>query len=253
MTPYGPSSEPPDFLLGLDLGKSADPSALAVGERRRLPAPDNAGRLESYYAVRYLKRWPLQTPYPEIVRDVADLLRRPPLRPTAGPRPTLALDRTGVGAAVADMFSAAGVNAAVCPVVITGGQGANWASDGSAHVSKVALISCMLRVFHSGRLKVANLPERDLLDRELAAFRERVTANANLIYEGQSAHDDLVIAVGLLVWAGENRPPFEAPSSPPPQEPRLPPHVRLYGRENRGYALMQGRGRKLRGPWPFGR
>ncbi len=199
MTPYDPCSEPPDYLCGLDLGKSCDPSALAVGERRRRPAPDNPGRLESYYAVRFLKRWPLQTPYPEIVRDVAALLQRPPLRPTGEPRPTLALDRTGVGAAVADMFGAAGVNAAVWPVVITGGQGANWSSDGSAHVSKVQLVSTLQRAFHSGRLKVADLPERDLLDRELAAFRERVTANANLVYEGQSAHDDLVIAVGLLV------------------------------------------------------
>jgi hypothetical protein len=243
MTPYAPSSEPPDYICGLDLGKTQDPSALAVGERRRLADPAQAGRLESHYAVRFLKRWPLQTPYPEIVRDVADLLERPPLRSTAGQRPVLALDRSGVGAPVADMFRETGVNATTWPVVITGGQGANWASDGSAHVSKVALVSAMLRVFHSGRLKVANLPERDLLDKELAAFRERLTDSAAQTFGGAGAHDDLVIAVGLLVWSGENCPAFEPASSAPAPRPRrgglprwLRPHERpsglerLYGR-----------------------
>jgi hypothetical protein len=239
-------------LCGLDLGKSTDPSALAIGERRQLPDPASAGRMESFYSIRYLRRWPLQTPYLEIVRDVAALLVRPPLRCSAGPRPILALDRSGVGAPVADMFNAAGVNAAITPVVITGGQSANWAADGSAHVSKVQLVSTLVRVFHTGCLKVAALPERDLLDRELAAFRERMTASANLTYEGQSAHDDLVIAVGLLVWAGENRPAFEAPSASPAQEPRLPPHVRLYNRENRGYKMFSW-ARASHGRLPFGR
>ena len=48
--------------------------------------------MESSYAVRFLRRWPLGTRYPAIVADVVGLLACPPL-----PRSPLAIDQTGVG------------------------------------------------------------------------------------------------------------------------------------------------------------
>ena len=83
----------PDFILGLDLGQASDPTALAIVERIEGPSVE-----ESRLAVRYLKRWPLKTPYPQIVSDVADLVKQPPLS-----RPVLVVDETGVGRAVVDV------------------------------------------------------------------------------------------------------------------------------------------------------
>ena len=58
-----------DYLLGLDLGRTRDFSALAVIERFK--KPDRDGRLVSQYAIRHLQRWPLRTSYTSVVADLA--------------------------------------------------------------------------------------------------------------------------------------------------------------------------------------
>jgi hypothetical protein len=89
------------YIAGLDLGQSQDYSALAIlehggpGEEPPLP--------EQTWNARHLQRWPLQTPYTAIVADVIAMLAQPPL---AGAT-TLALDMTGVGRPVVDLFRAA--------------------------------------------------------------------------------------------------------------------------------------------------
>src|SRR5262245_12677106 len=90
-----------EWTLGLDLGQAADFTALAALERswRPAPAPGDPGKRVTHYALRYLRRWPLKTAYPDIVADVAALVKTPPLD-----WPKLAVDQTGVGRAVVDMF-----------------------------------------------------------------------------------------------------------------------------------------------------
>ena len=56
----------PDYFLGLDLGQTRDFTALAVLERS--PPTDADTTVEqSEYAQRHLHRFPLGTPYTEIV------------------------------------------------------------------------------------------------------------------------------------------------------------------------------------------
>ena len=83
----GPVGPVVDHVIGLDLGQAADYSALALMEKMVPPGA------EPRYAVRHLHRWPLGTPYPTIVADVTELVKRPPLD-----NPRLVPDQTGVGA-----------------------------------------------------------------------------------------------------------------------------------------------------------
>src|SRR5262245_45762639 len=85
-------AKPVQYMLGLDLGKSMDYTALSVLEVHG-DAPEAA------YHCRYLERFKLGVSYPHIVDRVRELCRREPLLTH---KPRLAVDQTGVGAAVVD-------------------------------------------------------------------------------------------------------------------------------------------------------
>lgn len=192
-TGSGPAAKA-EYVLGLDLGQASDFTAMAVAEKTL------GARGLSHYALRHLKRWPLQTPYTGIVADVAALLARPPL---AGA--VLAVDQTGVGAPVVDMFRAAQTGADLQPVLITGGHEVTRDEEYVWHVPKKELVSTMQVLAQGRRLRCAAVPERQLLLNELAAFRVKVTVAGNESFEAlrQRDHDDLVLALALACWVGE--------------------------------------------------
>ena len=199
-----------DYLLGLDLGQARDYSALAILERVWKPHPDGAGRLEAHYALRHLQRWPLHTSYTAVAADLAKLVCLPPLQ-----WPVLVIDQTGVGQAVVDFLAEKQLAAALERVVITSGQQISRSACGNWHVPKKKLITCLLGLLKSRRLQLAAVPERPALIQELLAFRVKITAAANETFEAwrERDHDDLVLAVALAVWWGEQR-----GSSPVPPE-----------------------------------
>ena len=89
------------------------------------------------------------------------------------------------------------------PVVITGGHKAH--SDGGNHyIPKRTLVSTLQRNLQTRRRQIAaKLPEAATLTRELQDFQLTITEAANDTYEGRKgAHDDLVLAVALGLWAG---------------------------------------------------
>jgi hypothetical protein len=189
-----------EYCVGLDLGQAQDFSALAVVERAAPPEDPGAG----WYAVRHLFRWPLGTTYRNIAGDVAALVRRPPLS-----RPWLAIDQTGVGSAVLELFDPGDLAADLKPVLITGGHAVFRGDDGAWHVAKVQLVSTLQLLLQSRRLKVASeLPLADVLRRELVAFRVKISAAGNESFEAwrERDHDDLVLAVALACWTLENAP-----------------------------------------------
>ena len=103
-----------DFTLGLDLGQVAEHSPLCAVERSvatqknlREPIPPPK------YAVRHLHRWPLGTPYPEIVAAVKRLVATPELAEAQ-----LVVDATGVGRAVIDLVQRAGAQMAGLAVLL---------------------------------------------------------------------------------------------------------------------------------------
>jgi hypothetical protein len=187
-----------DFFIGLDPGRDRDPCALAVVER--VQAAPGGGAAWPVYAVRHLRRWPLHTSYAAVAAELAALVRTPPLR-----WPVLVVDQTGVGQAVVDFLAKSGLAAGLEGVVITGGRRSRRGAAGTWHVPKKELIGCLERVLRSRRLRVAALPERADLVRELSAFRVTITPAAREMFgaAGQRDHDDLVLAVALAVWRAE--------------------------------------------------
>ncbi len=220
------------FIIGLDLGQSQDYTALTVVERVRPPREprpawepppserftgtyNSAGESRSVaslsmppsdtravsYHVRHLERPPLGTKYPVVVARVKEMLATPPL----SAKTPLVIDKTGVGTAVADMFTAAGMRPYA--VTITGGD--EVIRDGRYHVKvpKRELVGNLVMLFQSGRLKIAEgLAEGPVLINELVNFKVKVNlATGHDSYEGwrESVHDDLVLAVALACWHGE--------------------------------------------------
>ena len=209
----------PDHILGLDLGQSQDYTALAVLERCWVS--DTARQQSvSRLAVRHLRRWPLGTSYTQVVLDVGRLVRTPPLS-----NPLLAVDQTGVGMAVVDMFRQARLPARLRSILITSGHevtalGFGW------HVPKKELVSVLQVLLQQRRLKVAPLPEREVLVKELLNFRVKVTVAAHETFEAwrERDHDDLVLAVALAAWLAEEDggPLIVGPPVPDPDRRPLP-------------------------------
>lgn len=201
-----------NYIVGLDLGAMRDFSALSFVEMRQgSKAADKPA-----FDVTYLHRWPLGTPYPKIVEGVGKMLAEPPFsRKVYGGRGyrddhlelcapvTLAVDATGVGRPVVDMFAEAELPGHLMPVTITGGHAVSQAAGGY-NVPKRILVSGLQVALQTKRLRIAaKLPEAATLKNELQNFQLTFTEAANDTYEGRKgAHDDLVLAVALALWAG---------------------------------------------------
>jgi hypothetical protein len=200
------------YIVGLDLGQVRDHSALAVLERSPASGPDGApgrdyrGRPLGRYDIVHLERYALGTGYPEVVSRVAGLLRS---RVFGIERPRLAIDATGAGLPVIELFLNERLAAAVHPVTITAGSEVR--REGMAFsVPKLHLVSTVQALLQSGRLLcVPSLPLAEVLKQELLGFQVRLTPAGHEAYGTwrEGAHDDLVLAVALAAWLGGNEPP----------------------------------------------
>src|SRR5580704_7605977 len=107
----------PRTLLGLDLGRPHEFTALAAVQES-----GQGGQARTVWALPLLTRWPLGTPYPEVVAAVkrtAEIL----------PKPVLVVDATGVGEALVDLFRQAALPVdELVSVTVTAGQGAHKAA-----------------------------------------------------------------------------------------------------------------------------
>jgi hypothetical protein len=198
------SSTSTSYFIGLDLGQATDPSALAVLEQTRPAREDEDAYAvrEAIYAVRELRRWPLGTAYPAIVAEVGRLVSTPPL-----PNCQLVIDGTGCGRAVVDLFRLSAIRPSVRPVLITAGHAVSSDEHGYTHVAKVQLVSTMMALMGTRRLKFAKqLPLAKTVEKELQTFKAKITNKGNETFEAdwrEGAHDDLVLAVALAAWIAE--------------------------------------------------
>jgi hypothetical protein len=194
----------PSYFVGLDLGQIQDYTALSLIEKL-----DDS----PIHHVRGLRRWQLRTPYPDIVRDVMTMLDQTPFHWTTGAFRTvhhtnpvmLAVDGTGCGAAVVDLFRHAVFSKRhieLVPILIHGGDTISIDGD-IRRVPKRDLVSCVQLLLQKRELKIAaDLPEASTLVRELQNFQVRITTHANDIYGAwrEGTHDDLVLSVALACW-----------------------------------------------------
>jgi hypothetical protein len=199
------------YFIGLDLGMCAEPTALAVLERRRVEASDRPEECRPGYSLRHLIRFPVGTSYPAIIDEVTKLLRTPPL-----PGAWLLVDYTIVGRAVLRLFrdSLAGrVTCQYSPVALTAGHDAGSPACGGFLIAKRDLVGTLQALLQTRRLQVASeMPHARLLTRELENYRtnKKLPKGDELMWR-EGDHDDLVLAVALAAWGGEHALPSAGP------------------------------------------
>lgn len=206
--PVPPPQLPIPFcVMGLDLGKLSDFTALALLEWELPPKNKRVRTWRADYRNTTLKRWRLGTPYLDIIDQVMKFTAALPERCK---NPLLVVDATGVGEAVVEaavrQFREAKMRGSYVAVTITGGNAVTNNGNARWSVAKKQLASHMQVVMGSRRLHVAaQLPERPTLLRELETFTVKITAAGNESFESwrERDHDDLVLAVALAVWAAE--------------------------------------------------
>ena len=158
------------FYYGLDLGQISDPSAAIILEA-------HGQGDERTYDCRHIEQYKLGTSYPSLVASVGMLLDRAPLAGDC----TLAIDHTGVGRPVFDMF----VNDLRHPVGITITGRVSWHREPGQqyHVAKILLVGTVQRFLQSGRLRIgAKLSHAGTLQKELRDFRVKISKTATETY-----------------------------------------------------------------------
>jgi hypothetical protein len=191
----------PRTILGLDLGRPHEFTALAAVQES-----GHDGQGLTVWALPLLNRWPLGTPYPEVVAAVKQIAERLP-------RPVLVVDATGVGEAIVDLFRQATLPVEeLVSVTITAGQAAHKAAWDRWSCPRKDLAGAVQSVLQGRRLRIAKgLREAATLTRELAAFRMKQSSSTEEALDAWRLRDqdDLVLAVALTVWLGEFGPPPE--------------------------------------------
>ncbi len=200
-----------DLFLGLDLGKRSDHSALADvyrgmrlgkdGLPERSPKGDNLYR----YHCSKLHRWVKGTDYTQVIDDIEERLKSDHY-----PDPTrLVIDATGVGGGVVEMFANRAIpKLQIIPVMITPGStyGRIKVCRGlqGYSVAKYLIASTMQAVFQGRHIKIEkDDPHAKLLFKELMDFQVKLTTAGNQQFEHRDgAHDDIVLALAIVLWVG---------------------------------------------------
>jgi hypothetical protein len=203
-----------DFVISADLGKSGDFTAVAVLRRtlqvdaNGMPVRNHRRVLTYRLLVSHMIRFELGSPYTAQVAAIAALARRPEL----GGRPRLAVDATGVGAAVVDMFlNELRKDIDIHPITITAGDAITpyyWSPGVKAYrVAKGQLVSSVQAALGTERLKVAKgVDQGETLKKELLSFNVDVTPAANEVFSARvGTHDDLVLAVAMGAWLSQRK------------------------------------------------
>jgi hypothetical protein len=189
------------FWIGVDLGQAQDPTAVCVIQdvAKLLDLWNKNGRqkFQVFYNVIHLHRYSLGTSYPDIVRDLVELIEL--IKSVDQPIKTgfwMFADATGVGRPVVDMMHEAGLP--VRGITITAG---NFPGDGT--LPKRDIISAVQVLLQSQRLKIAEgIPDAEILVQELLNYRVKIDeVTAHDSYNAREGkHDDLLLALGLAAY-----------------------------------------------------
>jgi Terminase RNaseH-like domain len=189
----------PRYSVGVDIGKAQDHTAVVLLEHDAQPRPT--------YLTRGLYRFPLGTPFGDLASRISARINDEQLRN----RTQIAIDATGVGAPIVELFEKLLPRRSLYAITITGGIDVTG-SHQNPHIPKADLIAAAVVVLEQRRLRIASsLREAPTLAEELIAYRRRTSESGHDTYGAAgNGHDDLVLALSLALWIGENRPPPQA-------------------------------------------
>lgn len=226
---------PRRWILSVDLGQSADFTAIGVLERT--PGPD---------VLRHVERCELGTPYPKIAKRVKEISENPALEGDVD----VLLDATGVGRPVVDICRAEGI-AHLVPILIVTGTHVSQDKWGYWHVPKKVLVGSTQVSMQNQALKLpANHPLSDTMVKELRNFKMKVTDAGNQQFEAWRSgdHDDLVLMLAQSQWWTRRlRRPVMASTLTPEQAEAVKIRTRIIV-ENRKSVRQEER-RKRIAPW----
>ncbi len=184
------------IYIGLDLGQRRDYTALAVLAVTDIFLGREKVRYNlvkhTEYRILHLERFDLGTPYtslPSSLRDVA-------LRARQLGKVAIAVDATGPGLPVVEIIREAQLPANVLAVMITGAvSSASGSKNGFYNIARKELLSKLRVAIETRKLKTnERLPLKDELRAELQNLQVESASHAR-------AHDDLVFAIALALWA----------------------------------------------------
>lgn len=207
MSDTEPDTFETEHVLGLDLGQSSDPSALTV-TRKRVPVWNRGAhgveRGDARYAVVWIERFDLGTPYPEVVRKTRAVKEAP----QTGHDPPLVMDATGVGAPVVDTFHEEGVEPV--EIVFTSGReptvDRGQGGPPTYGVPKRDLATLVQSLLQSRRLTIAEgLEGAGVLVREMKSFRVKMSDSGHARFEHatESETDDVLLSLACGLWYAE--------------------------------------------------
>jgi len=197
-----------DYYLGLSVGQTLDYSALVILER-------HGEKTAPVFHCRHLQRWQARTPYASLVSDVSGMLGAGELKAAAPPL-FLAIDATGTGAPVVELFrkvfprpdperpkagDVALRPSLIVPGDLAGREGGFW------RVPKRDLISEAQIALQTGALKVApELQEAQTLTHALETFQVKIEAREGDSYGvwREGANDGMVFALAFAIWHAQH-------------------------------------------------
>lgn len=189
-----PADERHYFYVGVDLAQTGDYTVLCFVEQYKRYQDSVV-----CYDVRQVVRLARKQAFAAQCQQIAALVDSPIL----GKDVSVIYDRTGIGAAVAEMLHAA-VRRSTSGIVITGGQKVGYL-DGYSTVPKRDLVAVAQILIGGERLQVADSPSCRGLLHELEIMQ--VTVNPQTGYESFAApageHDDRALAAMLALWYAE--------------------------------------------------
>jgi hypothetical protein len=184
---------------------------LAIDHLAGTPIKNHRGDYAYSWQIRALRRWPLKTPYNEVIKRLVINATRPDVNPP----PRVVVDMSGVGTAIFEQVSSALSSyeeIETIGIAITGGT--TWKRTGreTFNVAKTEITSALAeamgceRVIICPRADGSKMENQDVLERELAAFKIRVSKTGYTSVEAMgSDHDDCVISIALPLWLGTQR------------------------------------------------
>jgi hypothetical protein len=224
----------PSLIAGLDLGQTADPSALVIIEQSTFPDPDpdRKGCTLNQFDIRHIHRWDLGTKYTKVVSDLQQMYAA-----TAKLVDTpLIVDETGVGRAVVEMVETCGIRADIRAYTITAGFREGEFQSGHGTVPKLQLAGAVQAAIQQRRVRYADgLQLGPVLEREMESFHVKVTPDRNETFAHwrESDKDDLVLATALAIWWGEKNSDggswAQAVLNSPPPPPIYPDYFPKHG------------------------
>jgi hypothetical protein len=192
------------YVIGCDPASRVDFAGVVVNE------PEGSGRT-MIHTVRHIERMRGLT-YPLLAQKLKILVERlqpderATLRRIRPAEVVIALDATGAGIPIADMFREADLRARLVEISFTSGQETRQEGGGGAYyVPKKTLIGGLGLVVETGRLVLAEgMKFADVLRREFESFTQTLSASGRSTFEAASgAHDDLLSALAMSVFLAE--------------------------------------------------